>query len=228
MEAKMASLKEYEEQIREWRTLQNKVNNGETLTDKEASRYAEITGMLEDKNSNSDDFQIDKTEIAKSLNQINILAVLGEELADETIEIGDTLADYTSKANYKATRKSASQEIGFLRSIIAMANGKLLAKEANEAGNETKEYTDETTQSVNNIASLMGIENSISNPNESAADTEKAPQEVKTAEETAQSTEKIKKIFLPIMKKKISKQLQNKATIHNRKILLLQTIILKN
>ena len=71
-----------------------------------------------------------------------------------------------------------------------MANGKLLAKEANEAGNETKEYTDETTQSVNNIASLMGIENSISNPNESAADTEKAPQEVKTAEETAQSTEK--------------------------------------
>lgn len=190
MEAKMASLKEYEEQIREWRTLQNKVNNGETLTDKEASRYAEITGMLEDKKSNSDDFQIDKTEIAKSLNQINILAVLGEELADETIEIGDTLADYTSKANYKATRKSASQEIGFLRSIIAMANGKLLAKEANEAGNETKEYTDETTQSVNNIASLMGIENSISNPNESAADTEKAPQEVKTAEETAQSTEK--------------------------------------
>lgn len=190
MEAKMASLKEYEEQIREWRTLQNKVNNGETLTDKEASRYAEITGMLEDKNSNSDDFQIDKTEIAKSLNQINILAVLGEELADETIEIGDTLADYTSKANYKATRKSASQEIGFLRSIIAMANGKLLAKEANEAGNETKEYTDETTQSVNSIASLMGIENSISNPNESAADTEKAPQEVKTAEETAQSTEK--------------------------------------
>lgn len=190
MEAKMASLKEYEEQIREWRTLQNKVNNGETLTDKEASRYAEITGMLEDKKSNSDDFQIDKTEIAKSLNQINILAVLGEELADETIEIGDTLADYTSKANYKATRKSASQEIGFLRSIIAMANGKLLAKEANEAGNETKEYTDETTQSVNSIASLMGIENSISNPNESAADTEKAPQEVKTAEETAQSTEK--------------------------------------
>ncbi len=190
MEAKMASLKEYEEQIREWRTLQNKVNNGETLTDKEASRYAEITGMLEDKNSNSDDFQIDKTEIAKSLNQINILAVLGEELADETIEIGDTLADYTSKANYKATRKSASQEIGFLRSIIAMANGKLLAKEASEAGNETKDYTEETTQSVNNIASLMGIENSISNPNESAADTEKAPQEVKTAEETAQSTEK--------------------------------------
>ena len=81
MEAKMASLKEYEEQIREWRTLQNKVNNGETLTDKEASRYAEITGMLEDKNSNSDDFQIDKTEIAKSLNQINILAVFRRRIS---------------------------------------------------------------------------------------------------------------------------------------------------
>lgn len=190
MEAQKASLKEYEEQIREWRTLQNKVNNGEALTDKEASRYAEITGMLEDKNSNSDDFQIDKTEIAKSLNQINILAVLGEELADETIEIGDTLADYTSKANYKATRQSASQEIGFLRSIIAMANGKNLAKQAAKTGNETKEYTEETNNSVNDIASLLGIENSIINPAASASETEKAPQEVKTAEETVQSSEK--------------------------------------
>lgn len=190
MEAQKASLKEYEEQIREWRTLQNKVNNGEALTDKEASRYAEITGMLEDKNSNSDDFQIDKTEIAKSLNQINILAVLGEELADETIEIGDTLADYTSKANYKATRQSASQEIGFLRSIIAMANGKNLAKQAAETGNETKEYTEETNNSVNDIASLLGIENSIINPAASASEAEKASQEVKTAEETVQSSEK--------------------------------------
>lgn len=190
MEAQKASLKEYEEQIREWRTLQNKVNNGEALTDREAKRYAEITGMLEDKNSNSDDFQIDKTEIAKSLNQINILAVLGEELAEETIEIGDTLADYTSQANYKATRTITTQEIGPLRSIIAMANGKNLAKQAAETGNNTKDYAQETTNSVNDIASLLGIENSIINPDTSSSAEEKAPQEVKTAEENAQSSEK--------------------------------------
>ena len=81
---------------------------------------------------------------AKSMNEINILAILGEKLADETIVIGDTLADYTSKANYKTTRRQAQGEIGFLRSIVAMINGKTLAKEAAVIGNDTKDFTAET------------------------------------------------------------------------------------
>ena len=81
MKSQRNSLEEYEKQIREWRTLQDKVNNGEVLSDTEAKRYAEITGMLEDRKSDSEDFQIDKNEIAKSLNQINILALLGDKLA---------------------------------------------------------------------------------------------------------------------------------------------------
>lgn len=180
------SLEEYEKQIREWRTLQDKVNNGEALSDTEAKRYAEITGMLEDRKSDSEDFQIDKNEIAKSLNQINILALLGDKLAEETIEIGDTLADYTSKTNYKTTKKSATQEVGLLRSIIAMANGKTLAKEATKIGNDTKDYSDETTNSVNDIASLLGVENSIT----TTAPTEELQNspEIKTTEETVDKT----------------------------------------
>ena len=180
------SLEEYEKQIREWRTLQDKVNNGEALSDTEAKRYAEITGMLEDRKSDSEDFQIDKNEIAKSLNQINILALLGDKLAEETIEIGDTLADYTSKTNYKTTKKTATQEVGLLRSIIAMANGKTLAKEATKIGNDTKDYSDETTNSVNDIASLLGVENSIT----TTAPTEEQQNspEIKTTEETVDKT----------------------------------------
>lgn len=180
------SLEEYEKQIREWRTLQDKVNNGEALSDTEAKRYAEITGMLEDRKSDSEDFQIDKNEIAKSLNQINILALIGDKLAEETIEIGDTLADYTSKTNYKTTKKTATQEVGLLRSIIAMANGKTLAKEATKIGNDTKDYSDETTNSVNNIASLLGVENSIT----TTAPTEELQNspEIKTTEETVDKT----------------------------------------
>lgn len=180
------SLEEYEKQIREWRTLQDKVNNGEALSDTEAKRYAEITGMLEDRKSDSEDFQIDKNEIAKSLNQINILALLGDKLAEETIEIGDTLADYTSKTNYKTTKKTATQEVGLLRSIIAMANGKTLAKEATKIGNDTKDYSDETTNSVNDIASLLGVENSIT----TTAPTEELQNspEIKTTEETVDKT----------------------------------------
>ena len=180
------SLEEYEKQIREWRTLQDKVNNGEVLSDTEAKRYAEITGMLEDRKSDSEDFQIDKNEIAKSLNQINILALIGDKLAEETIEIGDTLADYTSKTNYKTTKKTATQEVGLLRSIIAMANGKTLAKEATKIGNDTKDYSDETTNSVNDIASLLGVENSIT----TTAPTEELQNspEIKTTEETVDKT----------------------------------------
>lgn len=186
MKSQRNSLEEYEKQIREWRTLQDKVNNGEVLSDTEAKRYAEITGMLEDRKSDSEDFQIDKNEIAKSLNQINILALLGDKLAEETIEIGDTLADYTSKTNYKTTKKSATQEVGLLRSIIAMANGKTLAKEATKIGNDTKDYSDETTNSVNDIASLLGVENSIT----TTAPTEELQNspEIKTTEETVDKT----------------------------------------
>lgn len=160
VENQKKSLDEYESQLREWRTLQNKVNNGEALSDSEAKRYAQITGMLEDKN-NKDDMQFDKNEIARSLNDINILAVLGEKLAEETIEIGDTLADYTSQTNYKMTSQTVSHEVGFIGTIMAMAQGKNLAKEANKVGNETKEYSTDTTHSVNDIAEILGVQNSV-------------------------------------------------------------------
>lgn len=160
VENQKKSLDEYESQLREWRTLQNKVNNGEALSDSEAKRYAQITGMLEDKN-NKEDMQFDKNEIARSLNDINILAVLGEKLAEETIEIGDTLADYTSQTNYKMTSQTVSHEVGFIGTIMAMAQGKNLAKEANKVGNETKEYSTDTTHSVSDIAEILGVQNSV-------------------------------------------------------------------
>ena len=153
------SLEEYEDFIREWRRLQNKINNGEALSSSEAKRYAQITGYLEDKNTNSDAY-----EIAKHLNDINILAILGEKLADETIEIGDNLADYTSKSNFKATYKEAKSEIGFIAAIFAMIAGKALAKEANEVGNETKDYAEESSRSVMEIANILEIESAIASP----------------------------------------------------------------
>ncbi len=156
------ALEEYEKQIKEWRQLQDKVNNGEALTDTEAQRYAELTGMLENKKGqNSDEMMFDKNEIAKSLNQINILAVLGADLADETIYIGDMLADYTSDSKYKRTYQTVSQKLGFIGSILSMAEGKTLAKEANKVGNDTQEYCGDTVDSVADIASSLGIENSV-------------------------------------------------------------------
>ena len=184
VENQKKSLDEYESQLREWRTLQNKVNNGEALSDSEAKRYAQITGMLEDKN-NKDDMQFDKNEIARSLNDINILAVLGEKLAEETIEIGDTLADYTSQTNYKMTSQTVSHEIGFIGTIMAMAQGKNLAKEANKVGNETKEYSTDTTHSVSDIAEILGVQNSVL----SSSELQNAEGDAPVAETNTQETD---------------------------------------
>ena len=160
MKEQKDSLREFESQLKEWRRLQDKVNHGEALSDSEAKKYAQITGMLEDKN-NKDDIQFDKKEITRALNDLNIWAILDEKLADETIEIGDTLADYTSKTNYKATAKTVSMNVGSFGAMIAMIQGKNLAKEANKIGNDTKEYASDTTNSVGDIASALGVENSI-------------------------------------------------------------------
>ena len=193
VEDQKKALDEYENFVREWRHIQNKVNNGEELTDTEARRYAELTGMLNENKSQDSGFQIDKREIAKSLNELNILAVLGEKLADETIEIGDTLADYTCKSNYKTTKKQVSGQVGFLRAVIAMAQGKNLAKEASKIGNETKDYTDDTHTSVMNIAQIMEVEDSIANTNGAStqedAQVAEEQQEVQETAETEQSTE---------------------------------------
>lgn len=156
------ALEEYEQQLKEWRKLQDKVNNGEALTDTEAQRYAELTGMLENKqNKNSDEMIFDKNEIAKSLNQINILAVLGEDLGDKTTYIGDMLADYTADSKYKRTTNTVSQETGFISTILSMAQGKTLAKEANRIGNDTMEYSADTIDSTQDIAASIGVENSV-------------------------------------------------------------------
>lgn len=200
MEDQKASLKEYEDYVREWRSLQNKVNNGETLSRSEAVRYAKLTGILEDKNPK--DKGLDKMHIAGELNEINILATLGEKLANETIEIGETLADYTSQTNYKSTKNSVSGEIGFLRTIVAMANGKNLAEQAVKIGNETKTYTDETQKSVNEIANIVGVEKMIVSGSEISDEPTAEPVQtegegdVKDVKEQSSTTNEVEKDFI--------------------------------
>ena len=189
LKKQQASLNEYENIIKEWKKLQDKLNNGEALTDTENKRYSELSKTLGDQKGNdSDNFEIDKNEIAKSLNEINILAVLGEKLGEETVEISDTLADYTSETNYKTTYKTVAQSVGFLKTIISLAQGKAIANDANEVGHNTLEYTNETNQSVNNIASVLGIENSITNKEDILGGNTEIS-EANTEEDTAENTE---------------------------------------
>lgn len=153
-----ATLNAYEDNIREWKALDDKLKKGENLSQTDTKRYQELTKILQANKAKNEDDSFNKEKLASSLNELNLLSVIGEKLADETIMIGDTLADYTSKTNFKATASETIGQIGFFRAIISMVQGKLLAKEANIIGNDTKAYSEETAKSVNEISEVMDIE----------------------------------------------------------------------
>ena len=156
------TLDEYQNKIKEYTKLQNKIQNGEVLTDKEAKRYEDLSKVLGTEKNENGEFEINKTKLSIELNDVNIVAVLGEKLADETIEVGNTLADYTSKTNYKATAKTIMNEVGLIGGSKLMNQGKVLAKEANKIGNDTKEYTVQTEEAIDNIAETLDIKDELS------------------------------------------------------------------
>lgn len=160
------SLKDYKDLTAEWQSLKDKMENGEKLSERESKRYSELSEMLGAKKDATEDAGIDKKEIASSLSEINILALLGEQLADKTIEIGETLEDYTSETNYTQTSKEVSAAVGPFYTYIAMAHGKYIGEEAVKIGNETKEYTEETATSVSDIAETLDITDSIATVDE--------------------------------------------------------------
>ena len=177
--------------MKDWTNLQDKVNKGEALTTSESKRYLELREMFENEDfkakSKNSEYAFDENEIAKSLNMINILAAKGEILGDETEAMGELLADYTSKNNFKTTRKEVRQTLGFFATFIAMVKGKKLATLATEVGDETKEFSTDSIDSANEIASILDIEDRIidprSNNKENMDSTEEDAQQVAGAEQ---------------------------------------------
>ncbi len=154
------TLDEYQNSVKEYTKLQKKIENGDSLTEKETKRYEDLSKILGAQKNEADGFELDKTEITKSLNDINILAILGEKLADETVEVGEDLADYTSKTNYKATKASLVPKM-WVGADFYMELGKALSKDAINIGNDTKEYTTQAQTSVDGIAETLEIKDGL-------------------------------------------------------------------
>ena len=154
------TLDEYQNSVKEYTKLQKKIENGDSLTEKETKRYEDLSKILGAQKNEADSFELDKTEITKSLNDINILAILGEKLADETVEVGEDLADYTSKTNYKATKASLVPKM-WVGADFYMELGKALSKDAINIGNDTKEYTAQAQTSVDGIAETLDIKDGL-------------------------------------------------------------------
>lgn len=194
------TLDEYQNSVKEYTKLQKKIENGETLTEKEQKRYEDLSKVLGAQKDETDGFELDKAEITKSLNDINILAVLGEKLADETIEVGDELGDYTSKTNYKATRKSLLPQIGgwIPTADYYMAMGKAIGKDAVDIGNDTKEYSTQTQGSVNGIADTLDIKGDLASK-EAILNGEVQPSEDNSEEKAEKDKNQDKEQEMPLV-----------------------------
>lgn len=194
------TLDEYQNSVKEYTKLQKKIENGETLTEKEQKRYEDLSKVLGAQKDETDGFELDKAEITKSLNDINILAVLGEKLADETIEVGDELGDYTSKTNYKATRKSLLPQIGgwIPTADYYMAMGKAIGKDAIDIGNDTKEYSTQTQGSVNGIADTLDIKGDLASE-EAILNGEVQPSEDNSEEKAEKDKNQDKEQEMPLV-----------------------------
>lgn len=194
------TLDEYQNSVKEYTRLQKKIENGETLTEKEQKRYEDLSKVLGAQKDETDGFELDKAEITKSLNDINILAVLGEKLADETIEVGDELGDYTSKTNYKATRKSLLPQVGgwLGTADFYMTMGKAIGKDAVDIGNDTKEYSTQTQGSVNGIADTLDIKGDLASK-EAILNGEVQPSEDNSEEKAEKDKNQDKEQEMPLV-----------------------------
>ena len=188
------TLDEYQNSVKEYTKLQKKIENGDSLTEKEQKRYEDLSKILGTQKNEADGFELDKTEITKSLNDINILAVLGEKLADETVEVGEDLADYTSKTNYKATKASLGPKMWI--GDFYMQLGKALGKEAINIGNDTKEYTTQTQTSVDGIAETLDIKDGLASK-EAVLSGEVQPSENSTDEKAEKENNQDKQQKMP-------------------------------
>lgn len=174
MQEQEDAFEKFKKIMKDWTNLQDKINRGEALTTRESKRYLELREMFENEDfkakSKNSEYAFDENEIAKSLNMINVLAAKGEILGAETEEMGKLLADYTSKNNFKTTRTEVKQTLGFFASFIAMVKGKKLADLATEVGEETIEFSADSIDSANEIASILDIQDKIIDPASSNQD----------------------------------------------------------
>lgn len=190
MEKQKNSLEEYESNLREWKSLKDKLDNGEVLTDREQQRYSKLSELLGAEKDEEEGMSLDKQTIAVSLEKINILSILGEDLAQETIQIGEDLVDYVSKENYNQTAKNIKFPSAIFEMVyVPMARN--LGENAIDKGNETLVYTQQSWNDVNDIAEVLGVQANLSTVDEEGniVDPEEPLEGSKDDDEKAEKTD---------------------------------------
>lgn len=160
-----SALEKLKKIVKEWNKIKKKADKGEKLTNYEQKRYEELSKLFEDESKGSqEEFPTNKIkEITKSLQEIDMLSQKGIAIGAETAELGDEIIDFTNPySNTKGATKNTALNIGNIGSIMAMIVGKKLAQEAISVGTDTKEFSNESQITANEIATILDIQKPLS------------------------------------------------------------------
>ena len=156
------ALKQVQEMMNEWQSIDNKVKNGEELTAAEQARYGELGLMMENVVSNSTmqvaSFTSDFDEISKLMQSKSEEAKVAQDYANETSFTGDIIAQYEASQQGKSVTGNNhifTGASGTVALIKANALGKNLAVASIKQSGYLQNTTFDTDESIKKISAQM-------------------------------------------------------------------------
>lgn len=156
------ALKQVQEMMNEWQSIDNKVKNGEELTADEQARYGELGLMMENVVSNSTmqvaNFTSDFDEISELMQSKSEEAKVAQDYANETSFTGDIIAQYEASQQGKSVTGNNhifTGASGTVALVKANALGKNLAVSSIKQSGYLQNATFDTDESIKKLSSQM-------------------------------------------------------------------------
>lgn len=156
------ALKQIQDMVNEWQELDNKVKNGDELTDDEQSRYGQLGLMMNNVVQNSsmqiENFTSEFDEISKHMQSASKEAKIAQDYADDTSYVGDLITEYES--SHKSRAVVGNNHIfdgatGMVDLLKSNTVGKNLAVTSIKSGGDLKDVTFDSDKSVKKVSSQI-------------------------------------------------------------------------
>lgn len=156
------ALKQVQEMMNEWQSIDNKVKNGEELTADEQARYGELGLMMENVVSNSTmqvaSFTSDFDEISKLMQSTSEEAKVAQDYANETSFNGNIIAQYEASQQGKSVTGNNhifTGASGTVALVKANALGKNLAVSSIKQSGYLQNTTFDADESIKKLSAQM-------------------------------------------------------------------------
>lgn len=157
---KKRALQDIKSIVDEWKALQRKVDNGETLTENEQNRLEELQGIFADKDTeyqeNVRENTRNFTEIKDKLATVQTKAEIAYDFGTETVEVAKELADYES--THKSSSLFGSVVGGGIAGVLGISSSsgsKCFSKTAHTIGMDTQYFAEDVQTTIHDVELLM-------------------------------------------------------------------------